>query len=63
MNISRNTMFDYKTHRENFTAYLEVIIFKDGHIEYAVPSHQMKLIDIYCKKIMLLEMNYIILYL
>lgn len=50
MNITRNTVFDYKTHKENFTAYLEVIIFKDGHIEYAVPSHQMKLVDIYCRK-------------
>ena len=46
MMLNRNTVFDYKTHRENFTNYLEVIIFKDGHIEYAVPSHQMKLIEI-----------------
>lgn len=50
MMLNRNTVFDYKTHRENFTNYLEVIIFKDGHIEYAVPSHQMKLVDIYCKE-------------
>lgn len=50
MILNKNTVFDYKTHRENFIDYLEVIIFKDGHIEYAVPSHQMKLIDIYCKE-------------
>lgn len=50
MMLNRDTVFDYKTHRENFTNYLEVIIFKDGHIEYAIPSHQMKLVDIYCKE-------------
>lgn len=50
MILNRDTVFDYKTHRENFPAYLEVIIFKDGHIEYAIPSHQMKLVDIYCKE-------------
>lgn len=50
MILNKNTVFDYKTHRENFINYLEVIIFKDGHIEYAIPSHQMKLIDIYCKE-------------
>ena len=35
--------FDLKTHAENFICYLEVIIRKDGTIEYAVPSHQKKL--------------------
>lgn len=49
MQLNMNTIFDYDTHAKNFINYLEVIIFKDGHIEYAVPSHQMKLSDIYCK--------------
>lgn len=35
--------FDLQTHAENFICYLEVIIRKDGTIEYAVPSHQKKL--------------------
>lgn len=50
MILNKDTVFDYETHTKNFVNYLEVIIFKDGHIEYAVPSHQMKLIDIYCKE-------------
>lgn len=50
MILNKDTVFDYETHAKNFVNYLEVIIFKDGHIEYAVPSHQMKLIDIYCKE-------------
>lgn len=35
--------FDLQTHAENFICYLEVIIRRDGTIEYAVPSHQKKL--------------------
>ena len=50
MILTRNTVFDYKTHRENFINYLEVIILEDGEIVYAVPSHQQKLIELYCKK-------------
>lgn len=50
MRLDKNTVFDYKTHRKNFINYLEVIILKDGKIVYAVPSHQMKLIDIYIKE-------------
>ena len=50
MRLDRNTVFDYKTHRENFINYLEVIILEDGEIVYAVPSHQQKLIELYCKK-------------
>lgn len=49
MILDRTTVFDYETHRKNFTNYLEVIINKDGTIEYAVPSHQQKLLNLYCK--------------
>ena len=49
MILDRNTVFDYETHRKNFINYLEVIINKDGTIEYAVPSHQQKLLNLYCK--------------
>lgn len=43
--------FDIDKHKENYVNYLEVIIFPDGHIEYAVPSHQEKLIRICCNKL------------
>lgn len=35
--------FDYRRHGEEFTRYCEVVILKDGTVEYAVPSHQEKL--------------------
>ena len=38
--------FDLQTHKKNFTNYLEVIILPNGTINYAVPSHQEKLIQI-----------------
>ena len=49
MILNSNTVFDYETHRKNFINYLEVIINKDGTVEYAVPSHQQKLLNLYCK--------------
>lgn len=42
--------FDLQTHADNFIDYLEVIIKPDGTIEYAVPSHNEKLIAI-CKEL------------
>ncbi len=42
--------FDIETHKEAFVNYLEVIIREDGNIEYAVPSHQEKLIKIATEK-------------
>jgi len=42
--------FDLEKHKQTFINYLEVIMFPDGHIEYAVPSHQEKLINIAMKK-------------
>ena len=38
--------FDLQKHMETYINYLEVVIFPDGHIEYAVPSHQEKLIRV-----------------
>ena len=35
--------FDIDKHQETFVNYLEVIVRADGTVEYAVPSHQMKL--------------------
>lgn len=44
-----NSKFDIEQHKKYYVNYLEVVIFPDGHIEYAVPSHQEKLIAI-CKE-------------
>lgn len=38
--------FDVETHKNTFVNYLEVVIHEDGTVEYAVPSHQEKLIGI-----------------
>lgn len=38
--------FDINIHKETFINYLEVVILEDGTIEYAVPSHQLKVINI-----------------
>ena len=42
-----NGKFDYDTHNETFERYCEVVILKDGTIEYSVPSHQEKLKQVY----------------
>ena len=43
--------FSFETHHQAFgSTYLEAILFPDGHLEYAVPSHQEKLIAILVKK-------------
>ena len=41
--------FNVDVHKKTFINYLEVIIKPDGTIEYAVPSHMMKLTEIYGK--------------
>lgn len=43
--------FDVETHKEAFVNYLEVVIREDGTVEYAVPSHQEKLIKIAMEKL------------
>ena len=39
--------FNIDRHKNTFINYLEVVILKDGTIEYAVPSHMEKAISIY----------------
>lgn len=46
-----HSAFDLETHKEVFVDYLEVIIREDGTVEYAVPSHQEKLIKIATTKL------------
>lgn len=43
--------FDVKLHSAKYPHYLEVVMFPDGKVEYAVPSHQEKLIKISCDKL------------
>lgn len=42
--------FDVKVHKATFVNYLEVVILEDGTVEYAVPSHQEKMIRLGCEK-------------
>lgn len=41
--------FNIHTHVKHFHYYCEVIIHRDGKIEYAVPSHEIKLFEIYAR--------------
>lgn len=43
--------FDIDVHRATFVNYLEIVILEDGTVEYAVPSHQEKMISIACSKL------------
>lgn len=38
--------FSIRTHKKAFINYLEVVISPEGVVEYAVPSHQLKLMNI-----------------
>ena len=46
-----NSKFNIDQHKEHFIHYLEVVIRTDGTVEYAVPSHQEKLIAIAMEKL------------
>ncbi len=43
--------FSIQKHKEIFVNYLEIIILENGTIEYAVPSHQERLIKYACDKL------------
>lgn len=45
-----NSPFDINIHKDTFINYLEVVISKNGTIEYAVPSHQIKVTDMIAKE-------------
>lgn len=42
--------FDIETHKQTFVSYLEVVISPEGTVEYAVPSHTDKLIEVLAKQ-------------
>ena len=52
-----HSKFNIELHKQTFINYLEVIILSDGTVEYAVPSHQEKLIKIACKKLRITKAN------
>lgn len=41
--------FDIEEHKRTFVNYLEVLIEENGHVVYAVPSHQELAIKMACK--------------
>lgn len=49
MSYDLHCLFDINQHAKAYPYYTEVIIHPDGLIENAVPSHQMKLLDIFMK--------------
>lgn len=50
MDVQKFGTFDIKRHKRSFTDYLEVVIHSDGTVEYAIPSHNEKLIAIISAK-------------
>lgn len=50
--------FDIKQHEAHYTNYLEVVVLPDGSVEYAVPSHQEKLIAIGMRQQRLSRLEY-----
>lgn len=50
--------FNIETHKKHFVNYLEVIIYPDGRIEYAVPSHNIKLFMITYEKTFRKKLTY-----
>ena len=43
--------FDIGVHKKYFVNYLEIVILEDGKVEYAVPSHQEKLLSLAMRKL------------
>ncbi len=43
--------FDLEKHKKTFIDYLEVVIDKNGVVEYAIPSHSEKMITIACNNL------------
>ena len=42
--------FDIETHKNTFVSYLEVVISPEGEVEYAIPSHSEKLVEIFANQ-------------
>lgn len=48
-NYDLHSEFDIEKHKAKYINYLEVLIEEDGHVLYAVPSHQELAIKLACK--------------
>lgn len=46
-----HSKFDIDKHKKTYINYIEIVILEDGTVEYAVPSHQEKLIKLACQKL------------
>ena len=55
-----HSVFNIKKHAKTFINYLEVIIYSNGKVEYACPSHQMKLENILKDKVGIEKFNQLI---
>lgn len=42
--------FDAELHKRTFIDYLEVVISPEGIVEYAIPSHSEKLLQVYMQQ-------------
>ena len=49
-NYGLHSEFNIAKHKYTFANYLEILVEADGHILYAVPSHQELAIHLACKK-------------
>ena len=45
-----HSKFDVEVHSKHFINYCEVIVLPNGEVEYAVPSHERKAIEIFKRK-------------
>lgn len=48
---SIHSRFEVEKHKKTYINYLEVIIDENGVVEYAIPSHQEKLVSDACKRL------------
>ena len=46
-----HSKFDINKHKAKYIDYLEVVVLEDGTVEYAVPSHEQKLLNVAIKKL------------
>jgi hypothetical protein len=47
MTYTVHSAFDLESHKRTFINYMEAVILPSGEVQYAVPSHQEKLIAIF----------------
>lgn len=50
MGYDLHSEFDIQKHKETFINYLEVMIERNGHVRYAIPSHQEVAIKLACEE-------------